>query len=109
MQFWFLSSPISIFPNEKFYAAKRYIHVTQEVEEDSLFVLAKAVIPAVSDGAIGPLTFNQTNCADGAEANDAPILLSGRMSNLRSEDMVELCRQEIAIDDDNDPAQDNLP
>ena len=27
------------FPNEQFYAAKRYIHVTQEGEEDSLFVL----------------------------------------------------------------------
>ena len=63
------------FPDEQFYAAKRYIHVTQEGEEDSLFVLVEAVIPAVSAGAIGPLTFNQTNRADGAEANDAPILL----------------------------------
>ena len=78
--------------------------MTQEGEEDSLFVLAEAVIPAVSAGAIGPLTFNQTNRADGAEANDAPILLSGRMSNLLSDDMVELLRQGIAINDDNNPA-----
>ena len=66
------------FPDKKFYAAKRYIHRNQEGEEDSLFVLAEAVIPAVSAGSIGPLTFDQTNRADGAEANDAPILLSGR-------------------------------
>ena len=66
------------FPDEKIYAAKRYIHVTQEGEEVSLFVLAEDVIPAVSAGAIGPLTFDQTNRADGAEANYAPTLLSGR-------------------------------
>ena len=57
--------------------------MTQEGEEGSLFVLAESVTPAVSDGAIGPLEFDQTNCADGAEANDAPTLLSGRTSNLR--------------------------
>ena len=78
--------------------------MTQEGEEDSLFVLAEAVIPAVSSGAIGPLTFYQTNRADGAEANDAPILLSGGTLNLCSEDMVELRRQGIAIDNDNYPA-----
>ena len=72
------------FPDEQFYPAKRYIHVTQEDEEDSLFVLAEAVIPAVSAGVIGTLTFDQTNRADGAEANVAPILLSGRTSNLCS-------------------------
>ena len=46
------------FPDEKFYATKIYIHATQEGEEDRLFVLAEAVIPAVSAGAIGPLTFD---------------------------------------------------
>ena len=97
------------FSRLKKYAAKRYIHVTLEVEEDILFVLAEAVIPAVSAGAIGPLTFDQTNRADGVEANDAPILLSGRTSNIRSEDMVELRRQGIDIDDDNNPAPDNVP
>ena len=35
------------FPDEQFYAANRYIHVTQEGEEDSLFVSAEAVIPAI--------------------------------------------------------------
>ena len=97
------------FPDEQFYAAKRYIHVTQEGEEDSLFVLAEAVIPAVSAGAIGTLTFDQTNRADGAEANVAPILLSGRTSNLCSEYMVELRRQGISIKNDNDPAPENFP
>ena len=78
------------FPDKQLYASKRYIHVTQEGEEDSFFVLAEAIIPDVSAGDICPLTFDQTNCADGAEANDAPILLSVRTSNIRSEDMVEL-------------------
>ena len=40
------------FPDEQFYDAKRYIHVTKESEEDSVFVLAEAVIPTVSAGAI---------------------------------------------------------
>ena len=97
------------FTDEQFYASKRYIHVTKESEEDSLFVLAESVIPAVSAGAIGTLTFDQTNRADGAEANDAPILLSGRTWNLRSEDMVELRRQGTAFDDDNNPAPENVP
>ena len=67
--------------------------MTQEGEEDSLFVLSGAVIPAVSAGAIGPLPFDQTNCTDGAEANDDPILLSGCTSNLRSEYTMDLRRQ----------------
>ena len=83
--------------------------MTQEGEEDSLFVLAESVIPTDSAGAIGPLTFDQTNCAHGAEANNAPTLLSGRKSNLRLEDMVELFRQGISINNDNDPAPDNVP
>ena len=53
--------------------------MTQEGEEDILFVLSEAFIPAVSAGAIGLLKFDQTNCADGAEANNDPTLLSGRM------------------------------
>ena len=92
------------FPDQKFYAAKQYIHMTEEGEEDSIFVLDKAVIPAVSAGGIGPLVVDVNNRADGAEANNAPILLSGRTSNLRLEDMVELCRHWISIDDDNNPA-----
>ena len=83
--------------------------MTQEGEEDSLFVLAESVIPAVSAGAIGPLTFDQTDCADGAEAKDASILISVRTSDLCSEDMVELRRQVISIDDDNNPAPENVP
>ena len=94
----------SDFPDQQLYTAKLYIHVTEEGEVDSLFVLAEAVVPAVSAGGIGPLAVGGNNRTDGAEANDAPILLSGRMSNLRSEDMVEICRQGIAIDYDNNPA-----
>ena len=71
------------FPDQNFYAAKRYIHVTKEGEEEIPFVLAEAVIPTVSAGAIGPLAADEKNHADGAEANDAPILQSVRTSNLR--------------------------
>ena len=71
------------FTNEQFYADKRYIHVTQEGEEDSLFFLAESIIPTFSAGAILPLTFDQTNRDYGAEEDDAPILLSVRTSNLR--------------------------
>ena len=78
-------------------------------EDDSLFVLSESVIPAASNGGIGPLVFDGNNCFDGEEANDAPILLSGRTLSLRSEDMVELCRQGISIDDDNDTAPENVP
>ena len=95
------------FPNKTFYASKRYIHVTQEGEEDSL--LAEDVIPTVRARSIDSLEFYQTNRADGEEANDALVLLSGRTSNLRSEDMVGLLRQGIAIDDDNDTAPENVP
>ena len=49
------------------------------------------------------------NNADDAEANNAPILLSGCTSNIRSEDMVEFRYQGIAIDDDNDPEPENAP
>ena len=109
MQFWFLPSPISIFSDQQFYAAKRYIHVTEEVEEDTLFVLLGVVIPAASAGGIGPLAVYGNSRADATEAKDAPILLSGLTLNIRLEYMVELRRQSIAINDDNDLAPDNVP
>ena len=52
---------------------------------------------------------DEKNCADGAEEKDALILLLVRTSDLRLEDMVELFRQGIAIDYDNDPAPENVP
>ena len=55
IQFWFLSSPIPILPNQQFYVANRYIHVTEEGEEESLFVLADDVFPDDRAGGIGPL------------------------------------------------------
>ena len=108
IQFCFWSSPIFISPNQQFYAAKRYIHVTEEGEGDSLFVYSEAVISTASAGGIGPLAVDEKKFADGVEANDTPILLSGRTSSLPSEDMVELRRQGIAIDDDNNLAPENF-
>ena len=83
--------------------------MNKEGEEDSLFVLAEAVDPAASDGGIGPPEVGGNNLTDGEETNDAPNLISGRTSNLRLEDMAELCRQGIAIDYDKNPAMENIP
>ena len=76
------------FPNQQFYVAKRYIHVTEEAEEGNLLVLAEAFIPAVSAGGIVPLAVDGNNRGDGAESNNATVFLSCRTSNLRLEDMV---------------------
>ena len=57
----------------KFYAAKQYIHVTKEGEEDSLFVLSEAVVPEDSAGGIGPLAVGGNNPTYGKEENNAPI------------------------------------
>ena len=72
------------FPDKQFYAAKIYIHVTEEGEADSLFVLVKDIIPDGSDVGIGPLAVGGNNRTDGKEENNALILLSGRTSNLHS-------------------------
>ena len=57
------------FPNQKFYSANRYIHLTVEGEEGSLFFLAEAVISAVSPGAIGPLAVDENNRSDDTDGN----------------------------------------
>ena len=97
------------FLDKQFYATKKYIHVTQEGTEESLFFLAEAPIPAAGKGGICALSVDRKDHTDGAEANDAPNLLSGCTSNLRSEDMAEICHQWIAIDDDNNPEMENVP
>ena len=75
--------------------------MTEEVEDESIFFLAEAVTPAASAGGIGLLESGRNNRTDGAEANDAPILLLGHTSNLRLEDMVELRCQWITTNYDN--------
>ena len=78
MQFWFFFFIHFNFPGQQLYAAKRYIHVTKEGEKDSMLVLEEAVIPAANTVGIVTLEFDGNNCADGSEANNAPILLSVR-------------------------------
>ena len=109
MRFQFFSSPILVFPNQQFYTAKQYIHMTKESTVDSLFVLAEAIFPAAGAGGIGALAVGGNNRTDGVESNDAPNLRSVRILNLSQEDMAELLRQGIAIDDDKYPAPDNVP
>ena len=43
------------------------------------------------------------------EISDLPCLASGHNSNLTSEDMDDIQRQGIAVDDDNDPVRENIP
>ena len=81
----------------------------QGIIDNSLFVLAESPVLAAGSRGIGALVVGRNDCIDGAEANDAPNLISGRTSNIHSEDMAELRRQVIAIDDDNYPATDNVP
>ena len=65
----------SDFPDKKLYSANRYIHVTQEGTEESLFVLAWYPVPASGSGGIVALEVDKKYCTDGAEVNDAPNLI----------------------------------
>ena len=87
MRFRFFFLIHANFPTKKLYAAKQYIHVTQEGTEEILFVLSKAPVPAAGAGDIGALAVGINDHTDGAKANDAQNLLSGRTSNLCSKDM----------------------
>ena len=71
------------FPDKLFYSTKRYIHVTQEVTEESLFVLAETPAPDTDAGDIGALAVDRNNHTDGAEAKKPPNLLWDCTSNLR--------------------------
>ena len=95
--------------DQQFYAAKRYIHVTQEVTEDIFFVLKEAPVPTDWAGGISALAVFGNNRTYGGEGNNALNLLSGRISNPRSEDMAKVFCQGIDIDDNNDPAPENVP
>ena len=72
------------FPDKKFYDAKRYIHVTQEGTEDSLFLLSKDSIPSTGAVGIGDLELGINDHTDYEEANGATNLLSVCSSNLCS-------------------------
>ena len=45
----------------------------------------------------------------GVETSDLPCLASGRNSNFTSDDMADLRRQGVAVDDENKPAHQNIP
>ena len=83
--------------------------MTQEGTEDRIFVLEEAPVPAAGAGVIDALEVGRNDRTDGAEAKNFPNLLLGHTSNLRLEDMSELRRQWITIDDDNDLAMVNVP
>ena len=97
------------FTDQQLYVANRYIHVTEKGTEDSLFILSEAFIPAAGYGGVGALVVSGNVLTDGAEANDAPKLLSARTSSLGFEYMADLFYKSISINYDNDPAPDNFP
>ena len=45
----------------------------------------------------------------GVEISDLPCLVSGRNLNLTSGDMTDIRRQEIVVNDKNNPASENIP
>ena len=92
------------FPDKKLYSANQYIHVTQDGTEDSICVLYEAPVLSAGSGGIGALEVDRNDHTDGAESNDAPNLLLGCTSNIHSEDMAEIKRQGIAVEDDNNIA-----
>ena len=51
-----------------------------------------------------PLVVQHRVC--GVEFSDLPCLNSGQNSNLTSNDVADLWRQGISVDDDNEPAPD---
>jgi hypothetical protein len=93
------------FPDQEFYASTRYVHLTQEGPEDGYFAEEGAVVPARRVAV-------QANAGrmDGVdEVNRGVNIPFARNSNLTADDMAELRRQGITIDDDNDPAPENIP
>ena len=96
------------FESVEFYAVMRYVHLTKEGREEAFFVgeeekedddvLPVSELPLLVEQRVG-----------GAEILDLPCLASGRNLKLTSDDMADLQRQGIAIDDNNDPAPENIP
>jgi hypothetical protein len=93
------------FPDVEFYAARRYLHITEEGPEDGLFDQEEEVAPVPRCRA----TREEVQArVGGVDSVDIPIPVP-RNSNLSADDLADLRRQGIAVDDDNDPAPENVP
>ena len=88
------------FEGVEFYAARRYVHLKKEGREEDFFVNEEEEedneVMSVSEL---PLLVEQRVC--GVENLDLPCLASGHNSNLISEDMADLRRQGIAVNNNN--------
>jgi hypothetical protein len=91
------------FPDEEFYACTRYVHLTQEGPEDGYFAEEEAV---AAPARVACQVQANTGRTDDVDEVNIPF---ARNSNLAADDMAELWRQRITIDDDNDPVPGNIP
>ena len=96
------------FDSVKIYSTRLYVHLTKEGKEEDFFVTSAEkeddeFLPVLEL----PLLVEQRVCA--VEILNLPCLASGHNLNLTSEEMADLWRQGIAVDDNNGPAPENIP
>ena len=81
----------------KKYGRDEELFVSNEDEEDNEVLLVSEL----------PLLVEQRVC--GVKISDLPCLASGYNLNLNYEDMADLQRQGIDVDNNNDPDSENIP
>ena len=96
------------FEGVEYCATRQYVSLPKEVREEDFFVS-----DAQEDGnevlPVSELHFFVEQRVYDVEIWDLPCLASGHNLNLTSEEMADLWRQGIAVDDNNDPAPENIP
>jgi hypothetical protein len=88
-----------------FYAARRYVHLTEEGPEDLLFATEVAAPPRQPPTI---RTNDETRERTGGTEATQNFQVQAN-TNLGTDDMAALRRQGIDVDDDNDPAPENVP
>jgi hypothetical protein len=98
------------FPNIELYASKRWTKVEKEGSETQLFVINDEVSSNVSDNVNTPIeSVNEEGGDDEAiddEVEITPNVLNARNTN---EDIMYVRGLGLAVDDDNEPAPENVP
>ena len=96
------------FEGVEFYAARWYVHLTKERREEDFFVREEEEEDDEALTVSELLLFVEQRVC-GVETSDLPCLDSGRNSNFTSDDMADVRHQGVAVDDDNNPAPQNIP
>ena len=108
MRFCFLSSPMPILPTNNS-TPQRDIPCDRRWYRGQPLCISRGCCPRYRKWSYRYSGSWWKNHTDVVEANHAPKLLSGYTLNLRSEDIVDIYRQGISVDDDNNPEPDNVP